>query len=734
MPIIQQRAPKTTLLIILCILLASLQFPQRAAAQTTYFFEYFQDGVANGFTNVAGTWTIVDDGTGNKLYEQSSSGIGQGGRTVAGESAWTDYNLSVNITPTSIHAGGTMLIFRYVDDQNYYFIYMDSSTLSIKKKVNNVQTVLKQVPYTFNDNWHYVVEAEVRGDYIKAYVDHNMVAGVTDTSLATGKIGFGTWQASGRFDNVRVTETLKLGISRSNIYWYNKYFVDDFNDESSADWSVVSGNWSVVPDPDSDVDSDYILKQTNGSTGISARAIAGENTWSNYTFKSKVTPLNIGSGGVTLIFRYTDDNNYYFAYLDAAKVELKKKVNGIQSTLAWAPFTLSNDVEYRVEIDVYDSQFGVFIDDAAIVSATDTALTAGEVGLGTWQAQAEFDDVDIRNKQDQYHLLDEMYNNGMTRIRHNLSHSDNLRDIKDLVLYSNSIGQEVMLMVGLTGNPDYYPTSAVPRDGGSHWNDAYRLSDLDPVLFANEFASIMQYLYDAGCEVAIVGIGNEENWADFNGDFPVVPGGKIFNHTTPWNDPDYSNIRAGIDKWGQAIISARYVAENIFGVNQVQIVSGGVVKLQSSWVSANDGSVMDTDLFLQLLQGTHPNQSGATNYIDELDRIGLHIYPFVPFDASPSTGYISTKQVIADMMTPITDAIGTDKKFLVDEMGYKRNQVTEEERHQLYRWFMRALQDPDFKDIEWGTIYLYDFDVGECRIYHNGVLLPSGQIYDEYVY
>jgi len=50
----------------------------------------------------------------------------------------------------------------------------------------------------------YILKVEVKGDTFKCYIDGKLEMEVSDSSFKSGAIGVGTFNANGRFDNVKV--------------------------------------------------------------------------------------------------------------------------------------------------------------------------------------------------------------------------------------------------------------------------------------------------------------------------------------------------------------------------------------------------------------------------------------------------------------------------------------------------------------------------------------------------
>lgn len=166
-------------------------------------------------------------------------------------------------------------------------------------------------------------------------------------------------------------------------------FSDDF-ENGAGNWATQDGNWSVVSDDGSNVY--YQSKATEG------RSWVPNLSWADCSVQARVNVVDFnGSNRVYVCARYKDGNNFYAASLtnssSGGKLELRKKVNGSTTTLASKTYRLKTGAWYDVKIEVRGSQINMYVNDELQLTATDTSLSAGSVGLIAYKALAKFDDV-----------------------------------------------------------------------------------------------------------------------------------------------------------------------------------------------------------------------------------------------------------------------------------------------------------------------------------------------------
>ncbi|HYH02685.1 MAG TPA: LamG-like jellyroll fold domain-containing protein, partial [Bacillota bacterium] len=164
-------------------------------------------------------------------------------------------------------------------------------------------------------------------------------------------------------------------------------FSDNFDDGNSSGWTTQNGAWSVVQDSGS-----YVFYQSSTGEG---RAWTGSSSWTNYAVEAKVKVDNFnGSNRAYVCARMKDGNNYYAASLvGGGKLEIRKKVSGSTSTLVSKNYSLSTGTWYKVKLEVNGTSLKMYVNDALQLSATDSSISAGGVGVIGYKAVCKFDDV-----------------------------------------------------------------------------------------------------------------------------------------------------------------------------------------------------------------------------------------------------------------------------------------------------------------------------------------------------
>ena len=175
-------------------------------AQSTLLSDNFNDGNAAGWTAGAGTWSVVNDGSGAIVYQQSNL-VGDAYATAG--SGWTNQIIEADLRATAFDSAPTEdwlgIGGRYTDFNNHYYVTLrNSNTLILRKVVGGTFTSLDSTAFTVSPGVTYHVRLEMIGTSIKVYIDGTLLLEATDSALPTGGVILRTFRASVLYDNVQV--------------------------------------------------------------------------------------------------------------------------------------------------------------------------------------------------------------------------------------------------------------------------------------------------------------------------------------------------------------------------------------------------------------------------------------------------------------------------------------------------------------------------------------------------
>jgi hypothetical protein len=190
---------------------------------------------------------------------------------------------------------------------------------------------------------------------------------------------------------------------------------------------------------------------------------------------------------------------------------------------------------------------------------------------------------------------------------------DNMRDVLGLAKEQNISVLLIMPMTLVVGR-----SGANNRPGFRNFGPRARLSDIDVQKFGRYFAEAIRDIKRSGVHVIAFQIGNEINWADFNGDLPLQPRGVMWSRIEDMPDDVRVPFEKGLDIYTSVIRTARRLRDQDAAVSDVPIITAGLADLSPRWISSSVGTGLSSSVILQRLQ-----RLGA---IAQADGIGLHAY------------------------------------------------------------------------------------------------------------
>ena len=355
----------------------------------------FEDQDISDFTFLtlsgSGQYTLTARGTDDVLDMNHSTG-GLGIALMEKSETSGRQHVEADIKPTfALTRGWVGLVARYVDANNYYYvtIHRDNS-LNIGRRLNGVDTMIKG-GWAMGDQTSHV-SLTVDGANISVTAEgmpygqyRSETTQVTDTTLRHGRAGLVTYAARADFDDVNFSATDPIRL------------VDKWRDGYGFDFGqpfiTRGGNWQPVED--------------QGETlAISQLDLSG------YALATLGTPVesqeilvtarldSFGSSGegawLGLLGRYVDPNNYYYVALrNSNQLLIRKRVNGVSTTLASASLTAAPAYLYTLKFRLVDDLLQVFHGAQVVASAHDSDIKSGRYGVGTYRAAATFYEVRV---------------------------------------------------------------------------------------------------------------------------------------------------------------------------------------------------------------------------------------------------------------------------------------------------------------------------------------------------
>ena len=315
-------------------------------------------------------------------------------------------------------------------------------------------------------------------------------------------------------------------------------------------------------------------------------------------------------------------------------------------------------------------------------------------------------------------ILDDIAGAGITDVRLSFAppYADTIRTIRE----AHERGLHVLLAVGL-GQDAFRAKRVARRPAGSGLHSSHLMSTLDLDRFRSVFADFLRRLDGDGLPLAAIEIGNEINWADFNGDFPIRPKGMGRFYDSEGDlasDPKASGVLAGFRKYAAAVRITRELLAASVMQRHTTLLSGGLFTGAKAWTVASGGSALSHGYAMQIMR--------ETGMLADVGAIGVHLYP------TPDTGLDN----VGGFMTQIRQVTGEcrlgqpgARPCWLTEWGFQKDgdacTVKDQDRLALFRAFEQSMACLS-GEISIAAAYLYDWDDSKQYSVHRcGRNLPS---------
>ncbi|HYO10793.1 MAG TPA: fibronectin type III domain-containing protein, partial [Tepidisphaeraceae bacterium] len=167
----------------------------------------------------------------------------------------------------------------------------------------------------------------------------------------------------------------------------------------SEDFTTSAGDFAVIDGPWSAAGGQFRLTGDNNAstTHLNSRAVHQTAMAGDFVLTVDAQPFTAGApwANAAVIFGYQDSNNYYFFSSnqsnDGATNGIFRVVNGASTELADIAATITPGTAYQLRVERTGSEIRAYRGGELIASATDGTFASGQVGIGSRQFQAGFD-------------------------------------------------------------------------------------------------------------------------------------------------------------------------------------------------------------------------------------------------------------------------------------------------------------------------------------------------------
>lgn len=309
-------------------------------------------------------------------------------------------------------------------------------------------------------------------------------------------------------------------------------------------------------------------------------------------------------------------------------------------------------------------------------------------------------------------IVQQLVTSGVHCVRTSLRPDDkNIHLAKEL----QDRGIELVLVPG----PEFSPNAPVrPADAKTHMRSALPLSWADPERSRVFYQSLFDKLDANGIVLAGIELGNEINWTDFNGDFPIPGQGKIFTLEDLARDHEAQQVARGFLQYLKVLAALKEVRDHSKLNRQTPIISAGMAAASNSaWqkrLGVDSVSVPATYAYLRA--------HGLDNLVD---GYGVHYYP-------PEVKQGDTAAA-AERLSVLNNNVfppGNGKPYWLTEWGFSSTATSSDEDQartrsvmEMHAYFQRLYKEKRLKGIFW---YVWN-EPDRCSIYRNGILMEAGK-------
>jgi hypothetical protein len=345
-----------------------------ALANSPLLYEDFNDGVADGFTVVGGTWSVI----GGQYHQTTATPAGPYRSWVNVISAYT-----IDIDCAIVSGEEAKVIYAHAADGENYRVdfWLNQSRLSIPawgQPATTRQFTMGGLSLTYEVPFH--VRIGVNQTAVKVWVNgvpqHEQLW-ADGVPLGDGKVGLGTYSSVSWFDNLRVYAGSAIGV----------LLYEDFEDLIADGFTELNGVWVTI---------DGVYTQLTSSPGGPYRSYVDAV---KYIIEVDCTPI---SGEETrIIYAHSDTGEHYRVDFWPYQSRLTIPAFGQDwstRNVTLGGLELSYNQTYRVRIQVDQRGVKVWLNDILRHDepwADDMPLGDARIGLGTYAASSSFDNLNV---------------------------------------------------------------------------------------------------------------------------------------------------------------------------------------------------------------------------------------------------------------------------------------------------------------------------------------------------
>ncbi|GEP07370.1 hypothetical protein MOX02_54080 [Methylobacterium oxalidis] len=309
-------------------------------------------------------------------------------------------------------------------------------------------------------------------------------------------------------------------------------------------------------------------------------------------------------------------------------------------------------------------------------------------------------------------MFAEMIRSGVKAVRLNIQPP--LQDSKNSLVQAHKHGLSVLLVVTLSAK-EFYEPGTERRPGNAMVKAAYPLSKLDVGKFEESFGAFWRDLDQSGVVLSGVEVGNEIDWAEFNGDLGVYS--KEHGRVGFRDLANYDAIERGIEKYLGIVSAVRRLKESILSARNTVIVAAGMANIPSHWAAKSGADALEVEALQEKLF-----KRGLARSVDAL---AIHHYPNA--DSAPDLRKRALRATVAKC-----GAAKIGVGCWLTEWGVRNDErncpVDDKQRAKIVRE-VREIVDPVARAGEIAALFYFEWSSNsQTSIWRCGDLTEAGRI------
>jgi hypothetical protein len=372
-------------------------------SREVYFLDFEDSSVNKLKTGNEDNWRLVNDSTSSVCVLVSP----KGNREIAlldKTSCKDDFIFQVaarRMEPQS----ELLVIIDYINDNNYRFISMDSTTVRYCHFNNGHDDLIVEKEGIFLNNELKSIALAKTHEYLKLKIEGKTIFDIAANAEMKGKTGIGASKGNILIDNIAYYFPVSL-VQEESFHDVVDYQFHQNRPEKTikpfdnmktghCDWWSLNGNWERVKEDTEDIRG---RMDTNG-IAKPAMLILGNDFWKDYTLNVATKVKDDSGFGICTYFQ--DSLNYYlFRWFHDRDGHYKRQIvkmeNGNEKILASDNGIFVAGTWYDIGMKIFGDQLTAFVNNKPVLTAVDHTFREGRLGFWTNSSHnTHFDDVKI---------------------------------------------------------------------------------------------------------------------------------------------------------------------------------------------------------------------------------------------------------------------------------------------------------------------------------------------------